>query len=277
MFQSSRQREKRVGERRRVWKRVFGFQNVARADTTNSAFFSRAPFRRMWGANNGRAGVFRTYVRGGVRAPQHDPQSVEGIVREAYRDARYRLVRALAVDVLDAVAPRDQCQDRPETRRGRRGRGAPRALGGALVAARGKRVVIVVFRRGLPRRPERLPGVPRASHAPRLRHGARKRLSTSSVFGAEFFRRSGGWMAVPLVYNISELNPHTDCFALTKKARESGAIFSSCDKTSRRSPHSPARHGGRRDRARRSRAPRIEDGPATNPSGRLAEPPGCRV
>jgi len=98
----------------------------------------------MWGANNCRAGVFRTYVRGGVRAPQHDPQSVEGIVREAYRDARYRLVRALAVDVLDAVAPRDQCQDRPETRRGRRGRGAPRALGGALVAVRGKRVVIVV-------------------------------------------------------------------------------------------------------------------------------------
>ena len=74
-------------------------------------------------------------------------------------------------------------------------------------------------------------------------------------------------MAVPLVYNISELNPHTDCFALTKKARESGAIFSSCDKTSRRSPHSPARHGGRRDRARRSRAPRIEDGPTTNLAG----------
>lgn len=118
---------------------------IRRYSTYDSVFFSRAPFRRMWGANNCRAGVFRTYVRGGVRAPQHDPQSVEGIVREAYRDARYRLVRALAVDVLDAVAPRDQCQDRPETRRGRRGRGAPRALGGALVAARGKRVVIVVF------------------------------------------------------------------------------------------------------------------------------------
>ena len=117
---------------------------------------------------------FRTYVRGGVRAPQHDSQSVEGIVREAYRDARYRLVRALAVDVLDAVAPRDQCHDWPETRRGRRGRrcGAPRARGGARVAARGKHVVVVVFRFGLPGWPERLPGVPRASHAPILRHRA---------------------------------------------------------------------------------------------------------
>ena len=186
----------------------------------------------MWGANNCRAGVFRTYVRGGVRAPQHDPQSVEGIVREAYRDARYRLVRALAVDVLDAVAPRDQCQDRPETRRGRRGRGAPRALGGALVAARGKRVVIVVFRRGLPRRPERLPGVPRASHAPRLRHGAERdwrarfvpNIEMSIVVGAEFLcgflstRRMCGT-------SISELNPHTDCFALTKKAPRKRSHF----------------------------------------------------
>ena len=109
-------------------------------------FFQSSAVSTNVGANNGRAGVFRTYVRGGVRAPQHDPQSVECIVREAYRDARYRLVRALAVDVLDAVAPRHECHDRPETRRGRRGRGASRALSGAPVAARGGRVVVVVFR-----------------------------------------------------------------------------------------------------------------------------------
>ena len=145
---------------------------IRRYSTYDSVFFSRAPFRRMWGANNCRAGVFRTYVRGGVRAPQHDPQSVECIVREAYRDAGHSLVGALAVDVLDAVAPRHECHDRPETRRGRRGRGSRRALSGAPVAARGGRVVVVVFPCGFPRRPERLPGVPRASHAPRLRHGA---------------------------------------------------------------------------------------------------------
>ena len=143
----------------------------ARSSSASSDVSGR---EEMKGANNRTTpfASFRTYVRGGVRAPQHDPQSVEGIVREAYRDPGHSLVGALAVDVLDAVAPRHECHDRPETRRGRRGRGARRALSGAPVAARGGRIVVVVFRYGFPRRPERLPGVPRASHAPRLRHGA---------------------------------------------------------------------------------------------------------
>lgn len=129
----------------------------------------------MKGANNRTPpfASFRTYVRrGGVRAPQHDPQSVEGIVREAYCDAGHSLVGALAVDVLDAVAPLHECHNRLETRRGRRRCGAPRALSGAPSAARGVRFVVLVFRCGFPRWPERLPGVPCMSHAPRLRHGA---------------------------------------------------------------------------------------------------------
>jgi hypothetical protein len=56
----------------------------------------------------------------------------------------------------------------------------------------------VVFPCGFPRRPERLPGVPRASHAPRLRHGAEATAGAFSrtpnidrVVGAEFLRLAG--------------------------------------------------------------------------------------
>ena len=213
---------------------LVGFAPRARRRNARSSSASVrrfGPCEEMKGANNRTPpfASFRTYVRGGVRAPQHDPQSVEGIVREAHRDAGHSFVGALAVDVLDAVAPRHECHDRPETRRGRRGRGARRALSGAPVAARGGRVVVVVVRYGFPRRPERLPGVPRASHAPRLRHGAE---ATAGAFsrtpdihrvGAEFLRLAGDAARIGLRgNNFRTRSPYRGAplFALTKNEKQ---------------------------------------------------------